>query len=222
MGKKSVKKNLMCLWLLTLCNLASFAQIGKPVKRIVPPTEMSEIRVPPPEIPAGLKTIYSNLGKKTDLYTGAYWLVSGPNSGFNQFIAMPFTTKSDSHVSQVDVAVLYAGKGANQVNLSIYADSGGGYPGTLLAGPVTVTDLADEDSCCTLAVASFSAVAVTAGVQYWVTATTPLTGTGSDFFGGWNFTGKASLELGLDFDDDGWFATGSDELPAGEVLGTIP
>jgi hypothetical protein len=145
-----VKKTLPLICLLALCNLNLFAQAGA-APRIVYPQEKSAVHVPPQEAPAGLKKIDSNLGSKTELYnyTSAYglWGPNFENYGFPQFVAMPFTPQSDSHVAQVGVAVLYGGQGADQVNLSIYNDSSGA-PGTLLAGPVTVPNL--PTSCCNL------------------------------------------------------------------------
>lgn len=173
---------IVCLFALSSHNM--FAQSGRN-SRAVLTREESAVRIPPQETPAALKKLYSNLGKsKTDLYDdGELWFVSGPNSIYKTHnIALPFTPKSNSHVSQVQVAVQYIGSGANQVNLSIYGDAAG-VPGTLLAGPVTVTNLPGA-GCCTLAVASFSPLSVTGGTQYWVVADTPLTGQGSDFAGG--------------------------------------
>jgi hypothetical protein len=119
----------------------------------------------------------------------------------------------------VQVAVHYS-SGANQVNLSIYGDSSG-VPGTLLAGPVTVTNLPTHGTCCALAVANFSSVGVTGGTQYWVVADTPLTGTGSDFAGGWSEVVRPSIPSAYNR-GKGWSPTNSDTLVAGEVLGTIP
>lgn len=214
-----MKKTLMFVCVLVLCNLTLFAQTRYP--RIVHTHEKSAIHVPPQEAPAGLTKIYSNLGKsKTDLYACCWgWGVQGPING-SEFVAIPFTPKSNSHVSQVQVAVSYAGVGANQVNLSIYGDSGG-LPGTLLAGPVTVTNLPEYGTCCTLAVGSFTPVAVTGGTRYWLVANTPLTGTGSDFAGEWNMVAKI-IPMAFADDGDGWFTETANDLPAGEVLGTIP
>ena len=216
-----MKKTLLFACLLALSNFTLFAQTAKHPRELHTP-EKSAIHVPPQEAPAGLTKIYSNLGKsKTDLFSdGAAWLVTGPNTGNGiQFMGMPFTPKANSHVSQVQVAVEYV-KGANQVNLSIYGDSGGA-PGTLLAGPVTVMNLPAAGTCCTLAVANFAPVAVTAGTQYWVVADTPLTGTGSDFVGGWGWIAKTVLQG----ENDGsvWygFPAYTQEV-AGKVLGTIP
>ena len=170
-----------------------------------------------------LKAIYTNLDSlKTDRYDDTRGLaVLGPNSCCGtQFDAMSFTPKSNSTVYQVQVAVQYASGGANQVNLSLYADSGGN-PGTLLAGPVTVTNLPQQPTCCKLAVANFTPVAITGGSRYWVVADTPLTGTGSDFNGSWYFAVQTTPPYSVDL-GTGWsFAPSLSEL-AGKVLGTTP
>lgn len=219
-----MKKILMFVCLLALCNLTLFAQTPKS-SRMVHATGKSAIHVPPQEAPEALKKIYSNLGEsKTDLYIDHAWLVDGPaaDGGYSSFIAMVFTPKSNSHVSQVQVAMQYLGYGANQVNLSIYGDSGG-VPGTLLAGPVTVTNLPDFGTCCLLAVANFTPVAVTGGTQYWVVADTPATGTGSDFAGAWAVVVQGKVPPLATYEGPyGWSESPALDTPAGEVLGTIP
>jgi hypothetical protein len=187
--------------------------------------EKSAAHTAPQSFPASLKVIYSNLGPKNDLYLDTDgWYITGFNSngsdGYAFAIALPFTPKSDSHVSEVGVAVQYSGEGANQVNLSIYSDTGG-VPGNLLAGPVTVTNLPDVGTCCQLAVASFTPLKVTAGDQYWVVADTPASGQGSDFFGAWDFESKV-MSFGGTNGVDGWVAENGDSEPAGAILGTIP
>jgi hypothetical protein len=181
------------------------------------------IHVPPQEAPADLKIIYTNLGSKTDLYHDTGWYVGGPKTGLTQFIGMPFTPKSNSHVSQVQVAMQYS-SGENQVELSIYNDAGG-VPGALIAGPVTVTNLPDFGTCCLLAVASFTPVAVTPGTQYWVVASTPDKGAGNDFEGQWNWIAKVTTEWAIGNEASGvyeWSLRPNSALPAGEVLGTVP
>jgi hypothetical protein len=213
----------MFLGLLLVCHLSLVAQTSQ--LWIVNSRERSTIHVPQ-EIPEGLEKIYSNLGSsKTDLYNSkSTWSVFGPTSGvaygYNSFVGVPFIPKSNSHVSQVGVAVQYV-SGANQVNLSIYEDSGG-VPGTLLAGPVTVTNLSDSGACCALAIADFTPQAVTGGTRYWVVADTPLSGTGSDFNGNWYSIVKPVIPMAYNFRDEGWKEANADSPPAGEVLGTIP
>jgi hypothetical protein len=85
---------------------------------------------------------------------------------------------------------------------------------------VTVTNLPEGGICCTLAVATFTPVAVTGGNQYWVVADTPATGTGSDFEGEWDMVAKV-VPIAFDV-GDGWFTRDANDLPASEVLGTIP
>jgi hypothetical protein len=220
--KRLVKKTLLLACQLSLCSLALFSQTrSRP--RAVRNTETSAILVSPQEAPVGLKKIYSNLGSvKTDLFNASEGSeISGPNSGSGEHsFALPFTPKSNSHVSQVQVSVQHAG-GANQVNVSIYGDADG-VPGTLLTGPITVTGLATTGTCCALAVANFSPVAVTGGSRYWVVADTPSKGTGSDFVGEWEWVAKP-IYPGAFSDGFGWIAsTGSPTEVAGEVLGTIP
>lgn len=217
-----MKRTPLLVCLLALCNPILFAQTTKG-PQIVRIPKRSAIHVPPQEVPAGLKKIYSNLGPKSDPYDyNSGWLLSGPNStyGNSVFFGLPFTPKSNSHVSQVQVALQYA-SGANQVNVSIYGDSGGA-PGTLLAGPVTVVNLPVQGTCCPLAVASFFPVAVTGGTRYWVVADTPLTGTGSDFNGDWGMIVKPVILMATNFDSGGWTGFNADQLVAGAVLGTIP
>ncbi|MGA3093481.1 MAG: hypothetical protein ABSD75_33245 [Terriglobales bacterium] len=101
----------------------------------------------------------------------------------------------------------------------IYGNSDGA-PGTLLVGPVTVKNLATNGTCCTLAVANFTPVAVTGGTQYWVVADTPLTGTGSDSEVLWYFVPK-SFSNAVN-DGSGWFWIDANSELAGKVLGTMP
>jgi len=203
-----VKKTLPLVCILLLYGMTLSAQIA----------EKSAVEASH-ETPATLQTIYSNLGKKGHLYTCCGFGLSGPAGGGSSFTAMPFTPSSNSHVSEVRVAVQYI-SGANQINLSIYADSDG-VPGTLLAGPVTVTNLPEYKTCCRLDVASFAPVAVSAGIQYWVVADTPPTGVGSDFNGVWSVAGNITIPFAVD-NGTGWFSASAVLLPSGVVLGTIP
>jgi hypothetical protein len=219
---RSNRKPLLLVCFLALCSVTLFAQAGERPKALHAP-EQSAVRVPPQETPAGLTVIYSNLYTKTDLYNEHDgWTVSGPDSSVGtSFVAIPFTPKSDSHVSEVGVPVHYVGSGANQVNLSLYADADG-IPGTLLAGPVTVKNLALWGTCCTLTMAKFAPIAVTGGLQYWVVADTPLTGTGSDFYGTWDYVAPG-IYLFAYSHGDGWNGLDAiDSEAAGAVLGTVP
>lgn len=219
-----MKKQTLCFCVIIVLSLTLFGQT-EPKLHVVYTQEKSKVHVAPPDTPQALKSIFSDLGPKDNLYRDSAALaILGPNSGFGEtvFWAMPFTPKSDAHVSEVRVPIQYNGSGANQVNISLYSDSGSVTPGTLLAGPVTVTNLADFGTCCALAVADFSSLAVTAGTQYWVVVDTPLTGTGSDFNGVWNFT-TLPIYPQAESGGGGWsYFSGFAYKPAGQVLGTIP
>jgi hypothetical protein len=219
-----VKKAILVLCILTTCHLFLSAQASDH-PRAVHAKQSPGVHVPAQEIPEGLITIYTNLGPKTDAYLGTDgWDITGFNSfggSSSAFeIALPFTPKSSSHLSQVRAALQYNGSGSNQVDFSIYSDAGG-TPGTLLAGPVTVTNLPHFPSCCTLAVANFTPLAITGGSQYWIVANTPASGPGSDFVGVWNWNHK-TLPFAGSNGVNGWFAEIGDTWPAGAVLGTIP
>lgn len=220
-----MKKILLLVCLLTLCNLTLFGQTIEQPRRLHHKGTFAGVHVPPQEAPEGLTTIYSTLGSDPkNLYNYIdTWLVAGPNSvaGLASFIALPFTPTSNAHISEVRAAVLYYGVGADQVSLSIYADSKG-HPGKLLAGPVKVTNLPHAFSCCQLAVADFSSVPVNGGTQYWVVADTPHSGQGSDFLGEWAGAVSPVLMLAGNAAETGWVAFNGNGLPAGDVLGTVP
>lgn len=219
-----MKKAILVSCILTTCHLFLYAQPSNPA-RAVHAKQKPGLHVPAQEIAEGLTKIYSNLGPKNDEYLATDgWSITGFNSfGGSKYafeIALPFTPKSNSHLSQVRAALQYYGSGANQVNLSIYSDSSG-IPGTLLAGPVTVKNLPKFPSCCRLAVANFTPMTLTGGTQYWIVGNTPVSGQGSDFVGVWDWNYKVLPFAGSN-GVNGWFAEVGDTWPAGAVLGTIP
>jgi hypothetical protein len=216
-----VKRVLFLVCLFALCNLTLLAQTGKGLQ-VASTTEKSKVHVAPQAVPAGMQKIFSNLGpNQYNLYFATLgWFVTGPNvvGTQHQFISMPFTPNSNAEVTQVRLALQDTGSGGDLFYVSIYADSGGN-PGTLLAGPVTLTHLPLFGTCCTLAIAKFeSPLPVTGGTKYWVVASTPATGKGSDSLGYWDWV----------YQDDippVWLSDLSIELPgsrasAFEVLGT--
>jgi hypothetical protein len=195
----------MAAVIIVLSSAALFAQ-GVPSK--------SQSRVP-----AGLQVIFGNLGKsQTDLYSTQGWTtVAGPGcAGLGPaFAALPFTPKANSHASQLRVPVSYV-EGTNAVNLNIYEDAGG-VPGALLVGPLTVTNLPGWATCCSLATANFTPVALTGGSQYWIVVNSD-----TDFCGTWNYVSRPPFPMAL-WNGTSWSVAeeGVVEL-AGEVLGTTP
>lgn len=220
-----MKKTLLLLCLMALSNAMLFAQ-AQHNARTSSTTEKSAIHVPSQDEPETLAKIFSNLGKsKTDLYLDTVgWTVNGPNAmGFTsyQWFGLPFTPKSNSHVSQVQAAVEWVA-GDNQVNLSLYTDAGG-IPGTLIAGPVTVSNLGTFGTCCKLAVANFSPTAVTAGTKYWIVADTPTSGAGSNSWDAWAFIPTLYPQSFFNNNNGKWLPVDGDAADAAAaVYGTIP
>jgi|HubBroStandDraft_1064217.scaffolds.fasta_scaffold138517_1 hypothetical protein len=215
-----MKKTAMFVFAAALCSVSLFGQKPKSTEWT---GAASPIQLEPAD-PDGLTKIFSNLGPPTSAYSAGGWYVAGPASelGNSQFIGMPFKPKQAATVSEVKAALQYDGAGANEAQLSLYSDIGGA-PGVSLAGPVTVRNLPTFYTCCKLATAKFSTpVGVTAGVQYWVVATTPASGRGDDLLGVWAFVPPSKTFVGSDVDGDGWYSFAAPiEVPAGAVYGTL-
>jgi len=223
MVKKTFK--LLLLWLAVLSfacatlvaqNFASHQPIGVHVNP-------SPMRTPAQHNPAGVKTLYSNLGPSTDAYYDADgWLVTGPLSilGESQWIGLPFTVSVNATVDALEAAVGYDGSGANGFLLGLYSDNGGTV-GTLLSSG-GVKNAPSFGSCCALSVAKLNPpVSITAGTQYWIVAYTPSSGGGDDFYGAWAFANADHFDYSID--NDGWTDSLSfTGIPAGAVLGTVP
>jgi hypothetical protein len=219
-----VKKTLFLILALMLSNSMLFAQ-ARHSGRTSTTKEKSAIHTPSQDEPQALKRIYSNLGKsKTDRFLDTNgWTIAGPNAGLGvtQYIGMPFTPKANSHVSQAQLAVEWV-TGDNQVNVSLYDDAGG-VPGTLLAGPITVTNLGVFGTCCQLAVANFPPTAVTSGSQYWIVADEPSTGSGSNTWAAFAFVPTLFPFAFFNPANGGWLpGDGAAAEAAGGVYGTTP
>ena len=132
---------------------------------------------PPPQRPAGLVTIFSNLATKypKSLYFCCYsYSVEGPNSGGHElWDAEAFTPASDQTVTRIEIAITL-GAGTNEAVVAIYNDNSG-VPGTALK-TWHVTNLSGYNTCCDLAVLKDNAgIPLTAGHQYWVVLKTDST-----------------------------------------------
>jgi hypothetical protein len=123
--------------------------------------------------PAKLFTIFSNLGKGKNVYTHHVgWDVAGSDSGVTEeWIAMPFTPRSNAEVTQIAVAVQHDTGAPNAFVLSLNQDSGG-LPGKAIHTWM-VKNLPPFGTCCTLDVAKDAAgLTLRKGIQYWVVART--------------------------------------------------
>jgi hypothetical protein len=201
-----VKRTLLFVCLVAISNVALLAQ--------APHVKSASQREP-----ARLQLIFGNLGtSQTNLYSTQGWADVAGDGCISPgiFPAMPFVPKSNSHASQVRVPVQWAA-GTDEINLSIYDDAGG-VPGKLLAGPVTVTNLPNWLTCCALASASFSPVALTGGSQYWKVADSHM-----DFCGTWAYVARPGFVIAYGGAGIAWQAQDNGIVAlAGAVLGTIP
>ncbi len=176
--------------------------------------------------PANLKTIFSNLGSKTDAYDASNgYFVSGPNNTLNaqkQDLAVPFTPKANGTVTVIEFALQYYGYGFNGAHVEIAADSSG-VPGSALSTQ-DIQNFGDFGSgCCVLkSVHLKHTVSVKKGVQYWVVATTDRK-CSSDSVNTWDFVwNDAAGSFAFQQDNGGWTVlTQSDGYapPAVAVLG---
>lgn len=211
------------LCLLVLCSANLFAQDNSRMPRAVHTSEKSQIHIPAAaETP--LTRIFSNLGPAANAYNDTDdFLVAGSASGLGQeFLGVAFTPKADSTVTVIRAALQFLdeGNGApNQINVSLYNDAGG-VPGEIIRGPHTITNLPEAGTCCTLATWHLSkGVSVFAGVQYWVVADAPATGTGSDSAAVWDAVFPSFPEA---FNNGTWVHSDGDMRFGLGVLGTVP
>jgi hypothetical protein len=124
---------------------------------------------------ANLVKIYDNLGAAYP--KGIYWCcegatISGPNSPGNVewWDGVAFTPSANHVVTKIKLALGYLG-GTNEVIVSVNNDANG-IPGTAIK-TWKVKNLVAGGTCCTVAVITDqSGIAVTSGVQYWITVTT--------------------------------------------------
>jgi hypothetical protein len=162
---------------------------------------------------AGATTIFSNLA--TAYPKGLYWCcqgatVSGPDSPFfvEWWHAAAFTPAVNATATKVVVSIGYLG-GGGSVILSLNADNNG-IPGAVLE-QWTLSDLSEAGTCCTLQTRSSSGIALTAGQQYWVVATT---GPNSDVWASWNMADNDQVDSFLNAgytnqNSNGWVSSTS-------------
>ena len=173
---------------------------------------------------ASLVTIYSNIGPSaTDEYqdTNGYCVTGTTQSTCGtteQWIAMPFTPAKNSHATVIEAAIQFFA-GTNQFQLALYNDVGGA-PGASLK-TVEVRNAPAAGTCCTLVSANLGSpgIALTAGTQYWVVATSDDTHAAT-FSSYWAFT---NAFVAYNPAQAGWTEF-NDTAPeeAGVVKGTVP
>jgi hypothetical protein len=212
-----LKRALSSLFVLTLTSGVALAQQSS-LK--VAHTVHSGARIAAKASPAALKVIFTNIGPTpTNAYndTTGYYVLGPTNSvGLSeQAIGVPFTPRSNSHVTQLVVAVGWI-SGTKLVNVGLYSDSGGTV-GTLLASGQS-SAIPAFGSCCGLVGVTIPSTAVSFGTQYWIVAS-PDDTNAPDFTG--VFQAANNGIIAGDVAEEGWFSF-TTNTPAAAAKGTVP
>jgi hypothetical protein len=177
----------------------------------------SRIFVPAMPLPAGVITIYSNLGKGDQTYNpNAGVGIVGKDAGqlLSQWVGIAFTPKADHLVQGIQVGATYV-SGSNEMALLLDADDNG-VPGAMLHA-WEISDLPEFGSCCVLQTRKYpTGVPVKAGTQYWVVLRTMPQGT--DTYGVWNDNFKETQGTWANDTGQGWHSS-YQVLPAVGVYG---
>lgn len=178
------------------------------------------------EAPAGLKTIFTDLGSKTAAYDNTNgWLILGPSSAFGQeqWIGFPFTPKKASTATTVKAALGYFDSGTNGVQVSLYKDASG-VPAKKALTSKAVSKLKEwTDPCCDAikTVKLPKAIKLTKKKQYWVVVGTDKAQATAE--GVWFYaTGDPTGNQAYSFDGGATWSTESVTESAFGVFGTIP
>lgn len=162
-------------------------------------------------------TIFSDFGPGNSYTSGIGWTVSGPAStaGFFQSVAMPFTSSGDYQLSQIDIALGFAG-GTNSATLTLNSDNSG-TPGAVLM-TWNLSSLPAFGTCCVVeTLTPSSPLLLSSGTLYWVVSNP---GT-SDTFLAWNLNDMGATGLVELNNGNGFFIAPHSELGAFDVLGDV-
>ena len=222
---KTLTRTVLCLTVLTLaCGTLFAADQRLPEIAIV--VASGDIH-PNVGNDAGLKTIFSNLGSKTDAYYDAEgYYIAGPNHGsyYAQWVAVAFTPVHAATATQIQIAVEWYGlqNSTKGFELVLAADASG-LPGKSLHSWDVKKNVPNFGTCCKLDTATYAkGIKLKKGKQYWVVAKTDSKST--DTVDVWDYTWNeqrgniASTDPNL----GRWVVTADQVLPAFAVQGTIP
>jgi len=196
MVKSPLARILLGLAALTLIGVAALALGTKPSytltnngRNAVAAKGPSVITPRSPESDAGLKTIAGNLSTYP---FGTYFCCFGntlaqesSNFPFTSWVAIAFTPATNVTVTRIEAAVgaFSSSDEGTGIQLSLREDNNG-IPGKVIKNFAIATPPI-YGSCCTLDVGNDkTGIALTAGTQYWIAATTTSKTT---FAGGWAF-----------------------------------
>jgi len=173
----------------------------------------------------GLVVFYNSFGPTAaDLYSSGngYYILGNANAtvapGTSEAVSINFHATQNEHLTVVCIPVEYANLGdaaTNTFNVTIYTDAKG-VPGKPLAGPIAAVTNGNIGICCPIVTVNFPApgVALKKDAKYWVVADTVA---GSTTEAVWDFSYLTeAYNVGA-----GWAAL-PNELPAAQILGTVP
>lgn len=211
-----LKRALSSLFVLTLASGVLFAQNSHlKVAHTVHSGPVTAMQKTPSSAP---QVIFSNIGpSKTNAYndTTGYYIL-GPNNSVGlseQWIGVPFTPRTSSHVSQLLVAVQWI-SGAKLVNVGLYSDAGG----TVGSATAQSSAIPVFGSCCQVVDVTIPSTAVSGGTQYWIVASSDDTNA-PDFTG--VFAASNLANIAGDVGQTGW-SSFTTNTPAAAAKGTIP
>ena len=193
MVRKRIVLAAVCITLLALVGLAALAlgpktgYVFSDDGRTVTATRGPQFVTPTVRDPS-LKTIAGNL---SDYPYGIFFCCfgntiaeGGSNFPFQTWVAIPFTPSANVTVTRIEASVGAFGGITSGFELSLRADNSG-LPGKVIKS-FHIAKPPQYGACCTLDVGNDkTGIALTAGTQYWIAATT--TSKDTNFLGGWAF-----------------------------------
>jgi hypothetical protein len=174
--------------------------------------------------PGGNAVIFDNLGvPSTDRYFNNGEAISGTMvlSQSENWWAVPFTPRADSHVKTLAAGIGYL-SGTSKVNLGVYSDSEGTV-GTLLPGAEeSTTEIPVDGECCDLAQVTLpgDGIALSGHTQYWLVASTDDVDA-PNFFGVWH-NSTLAVSSSLEPRIGGAWATVPGGWFTAKITGTVP
>ncbi len=153
--------------------------------------------------------------------SGTGWTVSGTGTIGTSFTAANlFTSLASGSVSQIDLAVGYAG-GTNAFYAAIYTDNNG-LPGTELWNQQNLSSSQDFGGCCGLVtITGITGLSLTAGQEYFVVlGPESLNSSAFEVFN-WNNQGVNGLDLYSTNGGESWNSNGTgNPIGAFDILGS--
>ncbi len=168
------------------------------------------------------QTFFTDLGPMGNEYqSGTGWTVSGTGTIGTSFTAANlFTSLASGSVSQIDLAVGYAG-GTNAFYAAIYTDNNG-LPGTELWNQQNLSSSQDFGGCCGLVtITGITGLSLTAGQEYFVVlGPESLNSSAFEVFN-WNNQGVNGLDLYSTNGGESWNSNGTgNPIGAFDILGS--